>query len=59
MGAGETIYIKTTPVTNKEYAEFIQDTGYPAPSNWENETYPEGEDDYPVNFVSYEDALAY
>ncbi len=59
MGAGETIYIKTTPVTNKEYAEFIQDTGYPAPSNWENGTYPEGEDDYPVNFVSYEDALAY
>ncbi len=59
MGAGETIYIKTTPVTNKEYAEFIQDTGYPAPSNWENGTYPEGEDNYPVNFVSYEDALAY
>ncbi len=59
MGAGETIYIKTTPVTNKEYAEFIQDTGYPAPSNWENGTYPEGGDDYPVNFVSYEDALAY
>lgn len=59
MGAGETIYIKTTPVTNKEYAEFIQDTSYPAPSNWENGTYPEGEDDYPVNFVSYEDALAY
>ncbi len=59
MGAGETIYIKTTPVTNKEYAEFIQDAGYPAPSNWENGTYPEGEDNYPVNFVSYEDALAY
>ena len=59
MGAGETIYIKTTPVTNKEYAEFVLSTGYVTPSNWENGTYPQGEDDYPVNDVSYEDALAY
>lgn len=59
MGAGETIYIKTTPVTNKEYAEFIQATGYVTPSNWENGTYPQGEDDYPVTNISYEDALAY
>lgn len=30
-----------------------------APSNWTNEKYPKGEDNYPVNFVSYADAEAY
>ena len=59
MGAGNSIYVKRTPVTSKEYAEFIAATGHSAPSNWVNGTYPEGEDDYPVNFVSYADAEAY
>ncbi len=59
MGAGETIYIKRTPVTNSEYAQFISATGYPAPSNWINNTYPSDEDDYPVNYVSFYDAQAY
>lgn len=59
MGAGETIYIKRTPVTNAEYAEFLSATGYPAPPNWMDGVYLTGETDYPVNFVSYEDAQAY
>lgn len=59
MGAGESIYVKRTPVTNAEYAEFLNATGYPAPSNWADGTYPAGEDNYPVNYVSYEDAQAY
>lgn len=59
MGAGESIYVKRTPVTNAEYAEFIADTGAKTPSNWTGGTYPEGEDDYPVNFVSYVDAESY
>ncbi len=59
MGAGESIYVKRTPVTNAEYAEFLNATGYPAPSNWTDGTYPAGEDNYPVNYVSYEDAQAY
>ena len=59
MGAGESIYVKRTPVTNAEYAEFLSATGYPAPSNWTDGTYPAGEADFPVNFVSYEDAQAY
>lgn len=59
MGAGENIYVKRTPVTNAEYAEFLNATGYPAPSNWTDGTYPSGEDSYPVNFVSYEDAQVY
>ena len=59
MGAGETIYVKCTPVTNAEYAEFLRATGYPAPANWLDGTYPEGEEALPVNFVSYADAQAY
>ena len=55
MGAGESIYIKKTPVTNLEYAEFISKKGYKKPSNWSNR----GDDDFPVNYVSYEDAISY
>ena len=59
MGAGNSIYVKRTPVTNKEYAEFIKETGYKAPSNWNNGTYQNGEDDFPVNYISYTDAEEY
>ncbi len=59
MGAGETIYVKRTPVTNAEYAEYLASTGAEAPSNWIDGSYPEGEENYPVNYVSYEDAQAY
>lgn len=59
MGAGETIYVKRTPVTNEEYAEYLLATGAKAPSNWTDGTYPEGEETFPVNFVSYKDAQSY
>lgn len=59
MGAGESIYVKRTPVTNAEYAEFITATGAAAPENWADGMYAAGEEDYPVNFASYDDALAY
>ncbi len=59
MGAGTTVYIGRTSVTNAQYAKFISATGYTAPSNWTNGTYPEGEDDFPVNQVSVDDAKAY
>ena len=59
MGAGETIYVKRTPVTNEEYAEYLAASGAEVPSNWTDGTYPEGEEKFPVNYVSYEDAQAY
>lgn len=59
MGAGKNIYVKHTPVTNKEYAAFAKATGVQAPSNWTNGEYPKDEDNYSVNFVSYADAEAY
>lgn len=59
MGAGESIYVKRTPVTNAEYAVYLNETGAKAPENWENGTYPSREENYPVNEVSYLDAEAY
>ena len=59
MGAGDSLYVKRTPVTNTEYAAFIAATGHSVPSNWTGGTYPAGEEDYPVNFVSFEDAQSY
>ena len=59
MGAGKNIYVKRTPVTNEEYAEYIRATGAQEPINWKNGRYPKGEGNYPVNFVSYEEAEAY
>lgn len=59
MGAGTTVYVKRTQVTNAEYAAFLTDTGRTAPQNWMDGSYPAGEENYPVNFVSYEDAVAY
>lgn len=59
MGAGENIYVKRTPVTNAEYAEYLAATDAETPSNWTDGTYPKGEENFPVNYISYEDAQAY
>ncbi len=52
-------YIDKTEVTNKQYKRFIDDTGYPAPPHWKNNTYPKYQDNYPVTNVSLDDAEAY
>lgn len=59
MGAGENVYIKRTTVTNKEYAEYIKATGASVPQNWINGMYAVGEDDLPVNYISYDEAQNY
>ena len=59
MGAGTTVYVGRTSVTNAQYAEFIAATGHPAPSNWIDGSYPAGEEEFPVNYVSAADAEAY
>ena len=59
MGAGESIYIQRTPVTNAEYAAYLAATGAQAPSNWTHGTFPKGEENYPVNWVSYQEAESY
>ena len=59
MGAGESVYVKRTPVTNEEYALFLRETGYIPPAEWIGGIYPAGEEKYPVTGVSYSDAQAY
>ena len=53
------------PVTNKEFKKFMDATHY-LPSdtlnflkNWKDGNYPDGEENFPVVYVSYEDAMAY
>jgi serine/threonine-protein kinase len=47
------------PATNAQYAEFVKSTRRAAPSGWANGTYPEGQAEWPVTGVSWEDANAY
>jgi gamma-glutamyl hercynylcysteine S-oxide synthase len=58
-------YIDRYPVTNREFAEFLQAAQYrPADDHnflkdWKDGRYPEGWDNRPVTWVSLEDARAY
>ncbi len=52
-------YIDRYEVTNKQYANFLKESKRPAPPHWEGGKYPEGQDDFPVTNVTYEDAAAF
>ena len=45
--------------TRQSAGIFRDRTGRPGPSTWEIGTFPDGQDDYPVNGVSWFEALAY
>lgn len=51
--------IDKTEVTNFEYAQFVKETGHPAPSNWVGNKPIPGQELLPVTFVSYADANAF
>ncbi|MHC4153170.1 MAG: formylglycine-generating enzyme family protein, partial [Planctomycetota bacterium] len=54
-----------TPVTNKQYARFLKDSGYKPRhdenflKHWENGKIPAGKEDHPVVYVDLNDARAY
>lgn len=52
-------YISRTPVTNAQYAKFVQATGHRAPEHWDGDTPPDEILDHPVTYVSWCDAQAY
>lgn len=69
-GSGEVLDMKAywmdrTPVTNRMFREFLQATGYRPDDttnflkHWKNGNIVPGEENHPVVYVSYEDALAY
>lgn len=47
------------PVTNAQYARFVQATGHRGPLFWTDGSFPSGQEDHPVVGVSYYDALAF
>jgi formylglycine-generating enzyme required for sulfatase activity len=51
--------IAETEVTNAQYAEFIKETNRAEPSGWKNNTFPDGQENYPVTNVSWRDANAF
>jgi formylglycine-generating enzyme required for sulfatase activity len=61
----DSFLIDKYPVTNAQYYEFLMKSGYrPADTtrylkHWESGTFKQGQDKYPVVYVSYEDMLAY
>ena len=52
-------YIDAYPVTNQDYREFINCTGYKVPVHWQRGSYPTGLARHPVANVSWQDAKAY
>ena len=46
-------------VANAQYRRFLQATGRRPPPYWDGDTYPDGQADYPVVGVSWDDADAY
>jgi len=52
-------YLARTPVTNAQYAVFVQATGYEQPGHWKGGKPPAGKEDHPGVYVSWDDAVAY
>ncbi len=53
-------YIDKYEVTNEEYKEFLDLSGYDElPGHWKNGTYAEGTGRYPVTHVTWREALTY
>ena len=48
-----------TPVTNVQYAAFVERTNHSQPKHWEAGKPPRDKDGHPVVYVSWDDAVAY
>ena len=55
----EAYLIEQYPVTNAEYAAFVQATNHPAPVHWKNRNFAPEDANLPVVHVSWHDSNAY
>ena len=55
----EEYWIGKYPVTNAQYAAFVNATGHETPEHWEKGRPPQGKENHPVVQVSWHDAVAY
>ena len=56
----DSYYIDKYEVTNEEYKLFLDSSGYDElPGHWENGTFLDGENQYPVTHVTWREALTY
>lgn len=46
-------------VTNRKYKKFVDAVDRRVPDNWQNKTYPPGQENFPVTFVNWFDANDY
>lgn len=55
----KSFWMDKTEVTNAEYADFVRETKYTAPSYWSKGRPPSGQEQWPVTNVSLADAKAF
>jgi formylglycine-generating enzyme required for sulfatase activity len=55
----EGFLVSRTPVTNAEYASFVEATGHQPPEHWGGKTPPDRLRDHPVVCVSWQESVAY
>jgi formylglycine-generating enzyme required for sulfatase activity len=52
-------FVARMPVTNAEYARFVEATGHESPTHWRGKVPPGDLRDHPVVYVNLDDAVAY
>jgi len=52
-------WIGRFPVTNQQYRAFVQATGYRNPQHWEMGSFTASKANHPVDFLNWEDGLAF